>query len=187
MTPRLGNLMSLALLPFFAFFRSDSPHQLAAIKELEDALPEELLAEDAAWFEAWKASGIAQKAVVPYFHQLDFDYKGYRRCLDASAAMVALLYGKVKTAEEVAEYSFAFLQLYREEGFYLERTVHYMQRVGLEYIKKIVLEDETRRKALAQRLMFSLSFEGDGWKKAIAEQSLKKEYETIQLAQIEPA
>ena len=94
---------------------------------------------------------------------------------------------KVKTADEVAEYSFAFLQLYREEAFYLERTVHYMQRVGLEYIKKVVLEDETRRKALAQRLMFSLSFEGDGWKKAIAEQSLKKEYETIQLTQIEPA
>ena len=103
MTPRLGNLMSLALLPFFAFFRSDSPHQLAAIKELEDALPEELLAEDAAWFEAWKASGIAQKAVVPYVHQLDFNYKGHRRCLDASAAMLALMYGKVKTAEEYGE------------------------------------------------------------------------------------
>ena len=103
MMPRLGNLMSLALLPFFAFFRSDSPHQLAAIKELEDALPEELLAEDAAWFEAWKASGIAQKAIVPYVHQLDFDYKGYRRCLDASAAMVAILYNKVKDAEEYGE------------------------------------------------------------------------------------
>ncbi len=94
---------------------------------------------------------------------------------------------KVQTAEDVAEYSFAFLQLYREEGFYLERTVHYLQRVGLDYIKKAVLEDEPRRKALAQRLMFSLSFEGDGWKRAIAEQSLRKEYETIQLTQIEPA
>ena len=94
---------------------------------------------------------------------------------------------KVRTAGEVAEYSFAFLQLYREEAFYLERTVHYMQRVGLDYIKKTVLEDEARRKALSQRLMYSLSFEGDGWKKAIAEQSLKKEYETIQLKSIEPA
>ena len=103
MTPRLGNLMSLALLPFFSFFRSDSPHQLAAIKELEDAMPEELLAEDAAWFEAWKASGIAQKAVVPYVHQLDFDYKGHRRCLDASAAMLAIMYGKVNNAEEYGE------------------------------------------------------------------------------------
>ena len=103
MTPRLGNLMSLALLPFFSFFRSDSPHQLAAIKELEDAMPEELLAEDAAWFESWKASGIAQKAVVPYVHQLDFAYRGHRRCLDASAAMLALMYGKVSSAEEYGE------------------------------------------------------------------------------------
>ena len=102
MTPRLGNLMALALLPFFEYFRG-TPHQAAAVKELEDALPQELLAEDAAWFEAWKASGIAQKAVVPYVHQLDFQYKGYRRCLDASAAMLAIMYGKVGSAEEYGE------------------------------------------------------------------------------------
>jgi hypothetical protein len=95
--------MSLALLPFFSFFRSDSPHQLAAIKELEDAMPEELLAEDAAWFESWKASGIAQRAIVPYVHQLNFKRNGHRRCLDASAAMLAIMYGKVKTAEEYGE------------------------------------------------------------------------------------
>lgn len=94
---------------------------------------------------------------------------------------------KVKTEGDVAEYSFAFLQLYREEAFYLERTVHYMQRVGLDYIKKIVLGDPLRRKELHQRLMFSLSFEGDGWKKQIADQALKKEYETIRLQTIEPA
>jgi hypothetical protein len=102
MTARFKNLMALALLPFFEYFRG-TPHQAAAVKELEDALPQELLAEDAAWFEAWKVSGIAQRAVVPYVHQLDFQYKGHRRCLDASAAMVALLYGKVKTAEEYGE------------------------------------------------------------------------------------
>jgi len=102
MTPRLGNLMALALLPFFEYFRG-TPHQAAAVKELEDALPQELLAEDAAWFEAWKASGIAQKAVVPYVHQLDFQNNGYRRCLDASAAMLALMYGKVSSAEEYGE------------------------------------------------------------------------------------
>mgnify|MGYP003646039968 CR=1 FL=1 len=54
--------MVLTLLPFFAHFRPGDPHQLAAIKEFEDALPEELLREDAAWFEAWKQSGIAQQA-----------------------------------------------------------------------------------------------------------------------------
>ncbi|CAM5576269.1 hypothetical protein SSTU70S_02761 [Stutzerimonas stutzeri] len=51
------------------------------------------------------------------------------------------------------EYSLAFLQLYREEAFYLERTVHYMQRVGMDHIKKAVLDDAERRKALHQRLL----------------------------------
>ena len=44
---------------------------------------------------------------------------------------VAHFFTKVKTAEEVMEVSGAFLQLYREEGWYLERTTHYVARVGL--------------------------------------------------------
>ena len=47
----------------------------------------------------------------------------------------------MKTAEEVLEYTGAFLQLYREEGWYLERTVHYVGRVGLDYVKEKVLDD----------------------------------------------
>ena len=47
---------------------------------------------------------------------------------------VAEFFVKLKTAEEVREYNGAFLQLYREEAFYLERTVHYLQRVGMEQI-----------------------------------------------------
>lgn len=93
--------MVLTLLPFFAHFRG-TPHQLAAIKELEDALPEELLQEDVAWFEAWKESGIAQQTHVPYFHQLDNKSgRGYRECFSSSAAMVAAFYGgKVKTDDQ---------------------------------------------------------------------------------------
>lgn len=54
------------------------------------------------------------------------------------------------------EYSGAFLQLYREEAFYLERTVHYIHQVGLEYVKGKVVADEANRKALYERLLFSL-------------------------------
>jgi len=61
---------------------------------------------------------------------------------------VAQFFPKVKTAEEVLEVSGAFLQLYREEGWYLERTVHYVARVGLDYVKAKVLEDHANRKAL---------------------------------------
>ncbi|SFP45782.1 assimilatory nitrite reductase (NAD(P)H) large subunit precursor [Ectopseudomonas composti] len=100
---------------------------------------------------------------------------------------VAEFFVKVKTAEEVREYNAAFLQLYREEAFYLERTVHYLQRVGMEYIKKAVLEDEANRKALAARLHYALSFEQDPWKQRIETPQLKKEFDPIKVVQLEEA
>jgi len=76
---------------------------------------------------------------------------------------VAEFFVKAKTHEEVLEYSGAFLQLYREEGWYLERTVHYIGRVGLDYVKKKVVEDAENRKVLYERLLFSLDGEPDPW------------------------
>jgi nitrite reductase (NADH) large subunit len=76
---------------------------------------------------------------------------------------VAQFFVKVKTPEEVLEYSGAFLQLYREEGWYLERTVHYVNRVGLDYVKKKILDDAAGRKALWERLQYSLDGEPDPW------------------------
>ncbi len=69
---------------------------------------------------------------------------------------VAQFFVKVKTREEVLEYASAFLQLYREEGFYFERTVHFVSSVGLEYCKAKVVDDAENRKALYERLQFSL-------------------------------
>ena len=94
---------------------------------------------------------------------------------------------KVKSAEEVMEYSLAFLQLYREEAFYLERTVHYLQRVGMDHIKQAVLNDAERRKALHQRLLFSLSFEQDPWQEQLSKPQLKKEFDRIAVKQLENA
>jgi nitrite reductase (NADH) large subunit len=70
---------------------------------------------------------------------------------------------KVKTSQEVLEYSGAFLQLYREEGWYLERTVHYVNRVGLDYVKKRINDDAAGRKELWERLQFALDGEPDPW------------------------
>ena len=70
---------------------------------------------------------------------------------------------KVRTAAEVMEYSGAFLQLYREEGWYLERTVHYVARVGLDHVKKKILDDAQGRKALWERLQFALDGVPDPW------------------------
>lgn len=76
---------------------------------------------------------------------------------------VAQFLVKLKTAAEVLEYSGAFLQLYREEGWYLERTCHWVARVGLDYVKKKILEDHAGRQALWERLQFSLDGEPDPW------------------------
>lgn len=76
---------------------------------------------------------------------------------------VAHFFTKLKTAEEVLEYTGAFIQLYREEGWYLERTVHYVNRVGLDHVKAKVLDDAEGRKRLWERLQFSLDGEPDPW------------------------
>ena len=76
---------------------------------------------------------------------------------------VAHFFTKLKTAEEVLEYTGAFIELYRQEGWYLERTVHYVSRVGLDYVKKRILDDHAGRKALWEQLQFALDGEPDPW------------------------
>lgn len=76
---------------------------------------------------------------------------------------VAQFLCKARTAGEVLEYAGAFLQLYRLEGWYLERTVHYVQRVGLDYVKKRILDDAEGRRALWAQLQFALDGEPDPW------------------------
>jgi nitrite reductase (NADH) large subunit len=76
---------------------------------------------------------------------------------------VAQFLAKVATHDEVLEYARAFLQLYREEGWYLERTVHFVERVGLDYVKKRVVDDADGRRALWERLRFALDGEADPW------------------------
>jgi nitrite reductase (NADH) large subunit len=87
---------------------------------------------------------------------------------------VAQFLCKVTSDEEVMEYSGAFLQLYREEGWYLERTCHYMDRVGLDYIKGKILEDEEGRKAYYQRLLDSLKDAKDPWQTSREEKPIKQ-------------
>lgn len=71
---------------------------------------------------------------------------------------------KVNTEEEVLEYCAAFTQKYREEARYLERTAPWVERVGLQYIKDAMF-DEQQRKALAERFRYSQTFSQiDPWK-----------------------
>ena len=92
---------------------------------------------------------------------------------------VAQFLCKVKTREEVIEYSGAFLQLYREEARYLDRTVHWVQRVGLDYVKQRVLEDAEGRKALYERLLYAVSGEKEPWSERAQGRVAKHEYEVL--------
>jgi nitrite reductase (NADH) large subunit len=70
----------------------------------------------------------------------------------------------VKTPEEVKEYCAAFLQVYREEAHYLERTAPWVERIGLAYIKQRVVEDAESRKQAAERFYTSQRFsQVDPW------------------------
>ncbi len=92
--------------------------------------------------------------------------------------VVAQFLVKVKTHDEVMEYTGAFLQLYREQARYLDRTVHYVERVGLEYVKQQMVEDAANRKALYERLLYALQDEKDPWAKDNVNQ---REFEALEL------
>lgn len=87
---------------------------------------------------------------------------------------VAQFLCKVTTNEEVKEFSGAFLQLYREGGWYLERTSHYLERVGMAHIKSHILEDTEGRKALYERLLDSLRDARDPWETMRDPQPIKQ-------------
>ena len=92
---------------------------------------------------------------------------------------VAQFLCKVKNHDEVLEYSGAFIQIYREEARYLDRTVHWIERVGLEYVKQRVLEDAEGRKAAYERLLYALQGAVEPWAERVKNQESYKEFETI--------
>ena len=81
---------------------------------------------------------------------------------------VAQFLCKVPDDDAVLGHAGAFLQLYREEGHYLERTCHFVARVGLDYVKRRVVEDADNRAQLHQRLLDALRDRPDPWAERVA-------------------
>ena len=78
---------------------------------------------------------------------------------------------KVETEAEAMEYCAAFIQLYREEARYLDRTAPWVERVGLNYVKQRVVEDEAGRKELYDRFLYAQQFlQVDPWAQRAAGQ-----------------
>jgi nitrite reductase (NADH) large subunit len=75
------------------------------------------------------------------------------------------LLAKVETEAQVLEYCAAFIQLYREEGHYLERTAPWVERVGLAHVRARVVDDAASRAALAERFRASQQYaQIDPWR-----------------------
>jgi nitrite reductase (NADH) large subunit len=71
---------------------------------------------------------------------------------------------RLATEAEVLEHVGAFMQLYREEARYLERTAPWVARVGIDYVKKRVVENAKERAALHARFLYSQRFaQHDPW------------------------
>jgi nitrite reductase (NADH) large subunit len=98
---------------------------------------------------------------------------------------------KVETEEQALEYMAAFIQLYREEARYLDRTAPWVERVGMDYIKGRIVEDEAGRKELQKRFLFAQSVhQKDPWAERVAgaEGHLHKHIAEIRpFAVLEPA
>jgi len=71
---------------------------------------------------------------------------------------------KVATEEDVIEHCCAFLQLYREEARYLERTAPWIERVGLSHVRDKIVVDAAGRQALYSRFLVAQKYsQVDPW------------------------
>ena len=66
--------------------------------------------------------------------------------------------GHVETETEAIEVIAALVQLYREQGRYLERIYKWAKRVGIDTIRAQVIDDPGRRRALYDRFAYSQAF-----------------------------
>ena len=72
--------------------------------------------------------------------------------------------GHVATQDDALEVIVALVQLYREQGRYLERIYKWAARVGIDTIRKQIMEDVERRKALFERFVYAQKFsQEDPW------------------------
>ncbi len=71
---------------------------------------------------------------------------------------------RVKTEDEALEMIVALVQSYREQGRYLERIHKWAKRVGVETIRRQIVDDSERRETLFDRFVFAQSFsQNDPW------------------------
>lgn len=92
----------------------------------------------------------------------------------------AQLLTTVATEEEVIDYCGAYLQYYRETGIYGERTAPWVNRMGFDNVKTVLL-DENKRKDLWEALRFAMAAKGrrDPWGGIVNSPDLREKMYTL--------
>jgi nitrite reductase (NADH) large subunit len=75
----------------------------------------------------------------------------------------------VDTEDDALEMIVALTQLYREQGHYLERMYKWNKRVGIESIRKNIVENAEKRRACFARFQYAQTFQQiDPWAERVA-------------------
>lgn len=85
----------------------------------------------------------------------------------------------VETEQEVIDICGALLQYYRETGTYGERTAPWLERMGFENVKAILLDEEKRQALLADLEAAVAGKRENPWKKVTDSKELQEEYYTV--------
>ncbi len=75
----------------------------------------------------------------------------------------------VKTEDEALEHVVALVQMYREQGWYLERIYKWARRIGHDEVRKQIRDDPDRRRAYFDRFVFSQQYaQVDPWSERVS-------------------
>ncbi|WP_108659539.1 nitrite reductase large subunit NirB [Acuticoccus kandeliae] len=92
--------------------------------------------------------------------------------------------GLVKDEAETIEVIAALIQMYREQGFYLERIYKWAKRVGYDEVRRQILENTEKRREYYDRFVHSQAFaQTDPWSERV---SGKDKHEFKPLAILQP-
>ncbi|MEP3304122.1 MAG: (2Fe-2S)-binding protein, partial [Roseibium sp.] len=95
--------------------------------------------------------------------------------------------GNVATEEDALEHVVALAQMYREQGFYLERIYKWAKRIGVEEIRRQIMEDATMRKRYFDAFVFSQKFaQVDPWSERVSGKD-KHEFKPMATLSLEAA
>jgi nitrite reductase (NADH) large subunit len=73
------------------------------------------------------------------------------------------LLASVQRSEDAIRIALAFLQHYREQAEYLERTYHYLERVGIDDVRAIVLDPGRQAQLIGRYRIAKAAVNPDPW------------------------